>query len=345
MNNSTTVGEFFTQIGGFLKSMDHTSTFTTRNIPATIVKADFSENDYVRYAGEVVKIEEVYGDGSYNTKSGDTITADSENPVYKVRYLTFDKNTNEYIPNDWTDFAMQSSLVPVEKVSKEEKETKIGKKVIIKETDGFGIIADVTEHLTQVIHYDGNMNPVYRETGNFVTVWYKPEDFNYYDEPEMAVEEIKEDLPYGFSLYEKEDGLYWLGIYSNNFQDKDRDILTTEAHETFVKNVNDGQMPYPELWVAHYPVQVGTTEMLDFYKESGMAIAGGKILPEWEDFMKDLVKNSMEKGYNLAMSHGFGRDTVVYDEEGYIKSYASRELTVTPFPANVYTQYEQYEAE
>lgn len=345
------IANLFTSIGDILSSIDHTGSPTTNTYTASsnifLKAAKYSKNDVVNYGSYAVVVEDVYLDGIHLNSKDQELSASNDMPVYKIRRLEYDKETGEFTPTNITEIVMESSISNfskefVDTVDVKTKRNLIGKHVIIKETDGFGIIAWATEELYQVLEYDENLNPMYRELTTVNRVYYKPEDVEIIEAEPMM--EMSKSLD-SFQIYEKDGSLYWLGIYSNNFIDKDSDILTSEAHENFVKMVNQGDLPYPELWVAHYPVQVGTVEMIDFHKESGMAISGGRILKDFEEMMKKLVINSKEKGYNLAMSHGFGRDTVVFDESGYMKSYASRELTVTPFPANVYTAYTVPEVE
>ena len=57
-----------------------------------------------------------------------------------------------------------------------------------------------------------------------------------------------------FNIYKQKDGSYrWVAIYSNNFRDRDNppEIITEKSHLNFVKAVNDGVLPFPELWLWH----------------------------------------------------------------------------------------------
>jgi hypothetical protein len=76
-----------------------------------------------------------------------------------------------------------------------------------------------------------------------------------------AVKEVlgQDDEPVdetGMMIWKEADGQWhWLARYSNNFLDVDNppQIISAKSHKDFVKSVDDGEWPLPELWVWHVP--------------------------------------------------------------------------------------------
>lgn len=105
------------------------------------------------------------------------------------------------------------------------------------------------------------------------------------------------------------DGNYskWIGIYSNSFRDDDLvpEILESKGHIDFVKGVDAGKYPLPELWVWHVPEwKLGEATVVAYDEvEDGIvfAIAGGDI--DKDKF--GIAKAIAESGVDWRMSHTF----------------------------------------
>lgn len=139
-------------------------------------------------------------------------------------------------------------------------------------------------------------------------------------------------------LYKNKDGrLAWLGSHTNKFVDRDNEILTEKAHKNFVKQVESGECPYPELWIWHEKNwKVGECNWLA-YDERGFLLSGGLIDKDKEDIVINLFENTDEMG----MSHGMPMDTVKYDDDGDLIEYKSVEVSLLPkeYAANLLTTF------
>lgn len=127
-------------------------------------------------------------------------------------------------------------------------------------------------------------------------------------------------------LFKADNGqLQWMGVPTNKFIDRDNDILSDYAHRQFVAKVKAGEIPYPDLYPWHTGT-VGKSTWID-YDERGFLVAGGYILPEYEQFVTNLVINTKEA---LGMSHGMYKGDIVRDKDGIIIAYKSFEFSFLP---------------
>lgn len=131
-----------------------------------------------------------------------------------------------------------------------------------------------------------------------------------------------------FSLMKDEEGnLWWFGVPTNKFVDRQNDIISEAAHLDYVASIEKGEIDYPDLYYWHIPIKIGTTEWID-YDQRGFLVAGGKILKKYEGMVASIVKNADEP---LGMSHLSRRATFVRDEgRRVITKYRSHELTFLP---------------
>jgi len=123
----------------------------------------------------------------------------------------------------------------------------------------------------------------------------------------------------------------WMAIYSNKYRDNDNppEILSAAAHERFVKEVEAGEQPYPELWHWHVPgTRYGVADWLHFDKETGFALASGTIDEghEKEAEVMAAIKRP------IAVSHGMPVEYIERDEKdnSVITRYVSREISDLP---------------
>jgi hypothetical protein len=112
-----------------------------------------------------------------------------------------------------------------------------------------------------------------------------------------------------FMLYKEVGGRYrWVAIYSNKFRDRDNppEIIAEESHINFVKQVNSGNLPYPELWLWH--IKESKWGQADFvgWDDNGFAVATGMV-----DKGKEWIAESLlDSGLDLLTSHGMPRDSI-----------------------------------
>ena len=126
-----------------------------------------------------------------------------------------------------------------------------------------------------------------------------------------------------FTLKEHEDGsLWWMAVYSNGARDKDKEILTSKAHEEFAEYCAK-TAEYPELWAWHTPgTRFGETKELA--EINGFAVAVGTI-----DEGKEQIARNLE-AMDLEMSHGFRYDGSDKSSDGIFSQYRSYEISVLP---------------
>ena len=124
----------------------------------------------------------------------------------------------------------------------------------------------------------------------------------------------------------------WLAAYSSNYLDDDypSDILSEKAHLDFIEQVQNKQLPYPELWLWHLQgTAVGTSDYLFYDKDNGVAMASGFIY----DGKEPLVKGVLKTNAQLGTSHGMTfvkrneKDTKVIDK------YVTIEISILPLVA------------
>jgi len=122
----------------------------------------------------------------------------------------------------------------------------------------------------------------------------------------------------------------WLAVYSNKFRDEDNppEIIASTAHQEFVKAVDSGEWPMPELWLWHVGgTRSGAADWVA-YDDNGFALASGTF-----DEGKEHIAKSLAEMVDLGTSHGMPASQVQRDTEDptIITRYRSREIS--PLPA------------
>ena len=137
----------------------------------------------------------------------------------------------------------------------------------------------------------------------------------------------------GLLLQKGDDGVVrWLAVPTNQFEDREGEILTEAAHKAYVAAVESGEVEPPELWVWHTPgTRLGQAEGVAY--TDGFVLAWGTIDKGQEDVAERLAALP-----DLAMSHGF----MGVKEGSLITRYVDREISVLPAEAaaNVWTAVE-----
>jgi len=145
---------------------------------------------------------------------------------------------------------------------------------------------------------------------------------------EMQNDEMMKSVKKGsIALFKGKDGsLYWVGVPTNKFIDRDNDIIADAAHQEFVKALESGDADYPTLNIWHIPVPVGNTQFVD-YDPRGFLVAGGKVKKEYETLVKSLVENATEV---TGMSHLVPAYQYELDSDGVVIKYRSKEFSLLP---------------
>jgi hypothetical protein len=145
----------------------------------------------------------------------------------------------------------------------------------------------------------------------------------------------KPDPVPGLTIWKEANGTYrWLAIYSNKYRDNDHppEILSEAAHLDFVKAVDEGRVPYPELWHYHVPgSRWGVSDWIAYDKSNGFSLASGTVDPGHEKEAEIL----MGLDEPIAVSHGMPEAFLEFDPRDptvYTK-YVSAEISDLPTTA------------
>lgn len=147
---------------------------------------------------------------------------------------------------------------------------------------------------------------------------------------ETPVSETTTEAKNSFTVWKEKTGRYrWMAHYSNNFRDRDNppEIISEASHLNFVKEVNSGELPFPELWLWHIDgTRWGQADFVGY--DQGFAMATGLV-----DKGKEWVADSLEK--NLLASHGMPKGSIERDTQDptIIIRHATKEIS--PLLANV----------
>jgi len=123
-----------------------------------------------------------------------------------------------------------------------------------------------------------------------------------------------------------DDCLYWVGVPTNKFQDREGDIFSDVSHRKLVKSLDEGSIEYPDLYIWHQKPAVGKATWVD-YDERGFLVAGGTVHKDYEDLVINLLANTTEP---LGMSQGIYRKDIKVDSDGTIIEYKPFEFTFLP---------------
>jgi len=133
------------------------------------------------------------------------------------------------------------------------------------------------------------------------------------------------------TVWKEGDRYRWLAIYSNKYRDRDNppEILAEQAHKEFVKEVEAGLTPYPELWHWHVPgTRWGVADWLAYDDTTGFSLASG-----WVDAGHDKEAETMAGlDLDLRVSHGMPETSLERDADDptVIIRYRSMEISDLP---------------
>lgn len=130
------------------------------------------------------------------------------------------------------------------------------------------------------------------------------------------------------------DGKHWVAYYTNNFKDREEEILSEAAHIKYISRLNMGLLPMPELWFWHIPgTKHGKALWVDYVDHIVTAVG---------EFTDDPIGKAFSEHYRksrtrYANSHGFYADRAkhyrIVDGVGIWDDYNTFEITVLPTKA------------
>ena len=124
----------------------------------------------------------------------------------------------------------------------------------------------------------------------------------------------------------KEGELKFFGVYSNKYEDRDREILTEASHKDFVDAVDINPGLLPKLWFWHINKDLGQVDNL-IWSDYGFILFAGRVDKEFTPLVVDILTNAKNKGIAMGCSHGF---YILEQEKNIIKKYRSREISFLP---------------
>lgn len=164
--------------------------------------------------------------------------------------------------------------------------------------------------------------------------WSKPDKPYGMDKPfTLVTKEMKEAFP---SLKDYD----WIGWYSNNFKDREDEIISEYAISQYVSKVQRGEIPPPELWWLHI---AGTKHGVakNVWHVGHFVVAAGVFDSEESNPLVKRLKLWYADNEDVTMSHGFLFEPALKINNTYyaIETY---EISATPHgtEANPYTKFE-----
>lgn len=120
----------------------------------------------------------------------------------------------------------------------------------------------------------------------------------------------------GFKVIEVSGKAYWLGWYSNNFEDLEQDIFTAEGFDLYNARVKSGAWPMPELWNMHQSYLKHGVALKTFRIKHFQFALGEFDDPELNPIVKPFIKYYKNNG-DVTMSHGFFYDDKHYKDNAF----------------------------
>jgi hypothetical protein len=161
---------------------------------------------------------------------------------------------------------------------------------------------------------------------------------------ERVVEAVKEILnpqpDSAFTVQKDLNGQWrWMASFTNNFKDRDGEIISEKALDGYIDRVNSGLTPMPELWLGHIEgTKHGQADMVFGVGSFVTAVGSFDGTPEAEKAIEFYKRNASK----VALSHGFtfpswGLKDGIYDVVNVF------EISVLPAPlvaSNPFTEFE-----
>jgi hypothetical protein len=147
------------------------------------------------------------------------------------------------------------------------------------------------------------------------------------------VETLPAEPANSLTVWKEATGQYrWLAVYSNKFRDQDSppEIISEKSHMTFTQLVDDGVVPYPELWHWHIPgTRWGVADWLAY--ADGFALASGTVDRGHEKEAETLAASPIP----IRVSHGMPERFIVRNpgDPSVIDFHITTEISDLPSPA------------
>jgi len=139
--------------------------------------------------------------------------------------------------------------------------------------------------------------------------------------------------------YFKAIGSRWYALWSNAFEDHDGEFFSEKAIDEYVRRVDVGAVPYPELWLWHTPgTKHGQAEWVGRIGHFAVAAGSFDDTPAGRAAQAHYAK----AGGDYGMSHGFTYDPG-QKSDGVFHQFNTFEISVLPAKAaaNPYTQFSE----
>lgn len=133
-------------------------------------------------------------------------------------------------------------------------------------------------------------------------------------------------------------GNHWVGWWTNNAEDRDKEWFPAKAIDDYVDRVDVGVIPQPTLWFWHIPgSRHGVAEWQGRIEHYCVAVGSFDDTPAGKAARDHYNRSKARYG----MSHGFAYDTSHYQDGAY-HQFNTFELSVLPpqVAANPYTDFE-----
>lgn len=143
-----------------------------------------------------------------------------------------------------------------------------------------------------------------------------------------------------FTVFKGNDGnWYWHSIHTNNYEDREGEIITQKAHDDYIMRVDMGIVPLPVLMAWHTPgTEHGQADFIWRNDHFVHAVGHFDETPLAQKAIEFYRKNVGK----IKMSHGFTTPANEFDGKHY-KTYNTVEITTLPpfAAANPYTSFEE----
>lgn len=143
-----------------------------------------------------------------------------------------------------------------------------------------------------------------------------------------------------FSVFKGVDGnWHWHAIFTNNFEDREGEILTEKAHDNYIGRLDMGLVPMPVLMAWHTPgTEHGEADVI--WRDAHLVHAVGHF--DDTPLAQKAIKFYQKNVGKIKMSHGFTAPEWAFDGKHY-DDYNTIEITTLPpyAAANPYTSFEE----
>lgn len=174
---------------------------------------------------------------------------------------------------------------------------------------------------------------LYHKAIDIITKFLRPQ-------PPLALER-----PFGFKLHPTDDNR-WVAWWTNNFEDRDKEIFSEKSINKYVDLVNAKKWPMPELWVGHIAgSRHGQADAV--VKMGHFALATGTFDNPEENWlvspMKKFYRDAAQTLRGIEVSHGFWYDQKSKTPDGIYNDFLTFEISSLPpgWAANPYTSFNE----